>query len=288
MARFNLELLVGDELSKQELELRINDFINYMPPKKDGQMDMLAVLHDDIKAAKHWHMLGTIDGYPKKKISERLSSNQQWTAEKAHEWARQHFSENQLQELFTLAVNCAIMPYRLDGSPGYELGHSIIYDNIVKRKESMFHDSLDDKFIKRLNNGRFWENLYNLGAPIWSLAVPIENDVLENNYDALDLVYAKRGLEIFHRNTNFYPHFNIGDLSKKAIHNYSKFLNKLDEHLEDLDISVDEFYPLIEAYYNVLHDCDQDGNPIVNDYEKRLESPLIKKYERMIKKKKVA
>jgi len=284
MARFKLELLItekSEEEARQELSERITNILSEISAKQNEMTH--SFLLQDIKCGKAWRILGEIDGYPHRGDS----GNQKWTAEKAHEWSGM-FSHEQLQEIFTIAVNSALLPYRKEGFPGYEHGHAIIYDHVAQRKESMFNDALDADFIKRLNNGRFWEYIDLLGSCVASDAEIIITDVLTKHFDDLDLSFVPNGLKIFYRNARSSTDFYLSVLPREAIEKYGEFMGKIDDRLYDLDITKGRFAPIVKAYIEAVKGKDPDGNPLLRDYEERLETKLVQKYLPLTRQRKLA
>ncbi|MBW2978718.1 hypothetical protein KY304_01245 [Candidatus Woesearchaeota archaeon] len=240
------------------------------------------VMLHDLKYHRSWNILSDIGGIRSNSKNQDLMLTQ----------ARKYLTSDQLQEAFTLAVNSALLPTEVH-TPGHLHGHTIIYEELINTK-SPFYGLLDDKLRKRLNNGRFWENLpeltfnLNFGAAY----KPVEDVLINNIYD-LDVNFARKGLDIFYKanpyglkiilssvlHGGFIPE-DLTGLPLTAVDRYVNFIRVIDSQLKDLKIPEERFAPLVNAYIDLLNQTDTIGCPFFDDVKLRKQDLLVKKYSR--------
>lgn len=203
-----------------------------------------------LNVGRFWEVLTRIDGSVDELPIERVQRRT---------WAKDNFTHRETQEILDIAVAQAIsVPYSTP-FPGTLRGHSILYENIVEKNDSIFKSSVTPVFRKTLNNGRFWEELASLtgyGVPRSSAVV---NDVLINHAEDLDLDFmVPQGIEIFKRNHNSRGFNSLRDLSDVAIDRYVKFITKLNFYREQKGLTKDTMVDFVIPYAKVLFDTEGD------------------------------
>lgn len=224
----------GLEYATKKIEERTASFQSaYCASHSERQFDeRVAGLFEDMNHAGYWHILGRIDGrdanphtgevYDQKKLEE---------GREVREWAQANFTQEELREILGIVVDTALMGvYSNSGQPGFKHGHTIMYSHLVTKPESMFAGLPTPSLIKRLNNGRFWENLADLHE--FSDAYSDEVvDVLSNHGDDLDPDFFEQGYEIFKRGGGEHDMLvpNLSSLTSDEAVLYWQFVQTLDQ-----------------------------------------------------------
>ena len=139
-------------------------------------------------------------------------------------------------------------------------GQSILYLEMAGVRGSFFDGFVGPELEKRLNNGRFWEELpgmrfsLNIGAAYY-----VVDDVLANYYRDLDLEFVDQGFEMFVRNGGGKVDYDLRGLSAEAIEAYFAFLQRIYGRLETYDFQRKDFGILIRPYIDLLTDLHRDG-----------------------------
>lgn len=218
------------------------NWINTIGARPNRVIDQRAAfIFQGLNNGHYWDLFSAVDGYtsePEEKRQER------------HDWATSTFEPQELNHLFDLAVRIAmVMPHGTDGAPGKQRPHSVLYERVVGRQDSLFHGKFDDEDVKRLNNGRFWEELPDMMPGLnHGHSYRVVNDVLENHSEDLDTSFAPKGLEIFRRNNGENPDWDFWLISKKGIDNFSAFMGQIDAQREELGITDDQLADLAAPY----------------------------------------
>lgn len=227
-----------------------------------------------------WNTLSILDGSPNEdpqKVNEK------------RQWAKSTFSEHELHTIFDLAVTIALTtPYGTDGAPGRKRGHSILHDRVAARPDSIFHHELDDEMKKRLNNGRFWEELPDMvGGLNLNRSYQAVNDVLLNFSEDLDPAFAKTGLVILERNKRPGDDWNLELITKPAIDKFAEFVTKINFQREELGITQDQLAQLVAPYAEMVVGYNEGDYGVrkanyplhgKRSYTKRLHEPLLAEY----------
>ncbi|MFH1503629.1 MAG: hypothetical protein ABIE36_03150 [Candidatus Diapherotrites archaeon] len=222
-----------------------------------------------LEARKHWRILEFFDGN-KEHDNEEKRKQIQWNTFKC-------FHQEEVQDYYNAAVNMAI-----SGDP-YP-GHDVLFERVANDKNSMFYDSITPEFQKRLNNGRFWELLNELSPSLnYGLAYSKMEDILINHFNDLDIQSIPKNINEKFRGISYlgggdWESRGVG-LSQRAIRQYANFLENIDKNLSDLKISKESFSKLVTPYIETLFGEDKDENPLMDDFEERLKSPLVEKYK---------
>jgi hypothetical protein len=202
------------------------------PEKLEDQR--ITGLFDDMNHAGFWHVLARIDGADFNPFESRSTNlDRLKSGEERRGWAVSNFTQEELQEILQIVTNTALMGVYSDYSqPGFKRGHSILYSHLVAKPESMFAGIVTPALKKRLNNGRFWENLPELRAHQYPYADEVA-DVLTNFEEDLDSDFFEQGYEIFKRNGGedniLKP--DLAGLSRGEIAMYWAFVQKLDQEV---------------------------------------------------------
>jgi hypothetical protein len=200
-------------------------------PEKKNDQDVKR-LFDDMNHAGYWHVLGQIDGKDANPHSnEKYTSDRLKAGEEAREWASNNFTKEERQEILGIIADTALKGiYSNYGQPGFRRGHTILYSHLVTKPNSSFAELVTPGLMKRLNNGRFWENL----PELYTHQAPYSDevaDVLTNHADDLDPKFFKQGYEIFRRNGGEHDILvpDLSDLSREEIAKYWEFVKTLDQ-----------------------------------------------------------
>lgn len=214
----------------------------YLVKHPDKLSDSLGVLFRDLTDTRFWGVLGTLDGYYNHSNPDSAEKMQS-----ARVWARDSFSEHELEKLLNICVNQALLIPLVTGWPGSSRGHNILYQALVEKPDSLFTGVVDVEFRKRLNNGRFWEMLPDLSPGLNNgVAYHIVSDVLDENFGDISTAFAPKGLELYGRNLCVRPH--LCWLSDKTIDNYVSFVKLLDAEKEKVGISENVVAELLITY----------------------------------------
>lgn len=198
---------------------------------KDGSVTSF---FDDMNHVGFWHILGRIDGYPSADGTEQGKVNA-IASKKAREWAGSNFSIEELTEILGICVDTALLGVYSDrGQPGFKKGHSIIYSHLAEKKDSIFAGMASKPLLKRLQNGRFWEELPDLGRYRDKSSLTV-GDVLTNHFEDLDSNFFEQGYAIFQRNQGEFLErgASLESLSILETQRYLEFVEKLDEKLDN-------------------------------------------------------
>lgn len=286
MSEFKLELIVKkiyigspkkwvmDEANR----FKENYFFNHrgrLSKSKGENIFRLMDLFKDLEDTRFWGVLSRIDGSSNYMNPEPIEKR-----EEKRKWARENFEHHELNNLLNIVFNQALLMPLETAWPGTKRGHSILYEELVDKKDSMFYGVVDERLHKLLNNGRFWEELIDLSPGTNSgMSYLIVEDVLLNNFDELDVDFAPKGFEIFYRRSGDQERsFNIRHMSNKSIHNYYLFINKLNENKRRLRIKDEDMEHLVKPYIEAVIDTDEDGIPKFKDFKNRLINPCILPY----------
>lgn len=228
--------------------------------KKDRVVDIrMATLFDDLKNGSFWHVLGQINGYYNPYARDKETESEEKTKER-QEWARSIFDEKELQDLVQLSVDIAILRRNDEtGKPGTTRPHSLLHDNLISNPHSMFREMITPEFKKRLNNGRFWEELPSVGGATYHTRVA--EDVLLNNFEDLDTSYVPHGLELFKLNNKYNPGHEISfrHTRKKTIKRFGQFVNAIENTRRFTKITDEDFEKLLTPYITSVFDTTING-----------------------------
>jgi hypothetical protein len=204
------------------------DYANRFSCVKDRhQFDKkLISLFKDLHDGAFWCVLGEIDGFPKETPVEQ---------EATRAWAKKTFVNFELDELFNLSAATALtMPFGETGCPGRKRGHSYLYKFIIEKPNSMFRNKFNDEQVKILQNGRFWEQIPEMGRGQYG--TPVVEDVLLNHYEDLSLDFVPKGIEIFLRNYGISLASWQPDLSPEAFDRFTRFFDSVYIKREELGV----------------------------------------------------
>ncbi len=236
---------------------------------KDKRFDIS--FRNSLNAHKHWQILDFFDGT--KSRSKEARKQIQWNTLK-------DFCEEEIQKYYNAAVNMAISgnPY-----PGYD----VLFENVAGDKDSMFYDSVTPELQVKINNGRFWENLNELNLSLnYGRAYHKMEDILINHFEDINIKNVPKDIGkvwISYLGGGNWESRGSG-LSQRAVGQYSKLLEKIDNNLVNLGINEKDFSRMVVPYIETLVGVDCDKNPLMDDFEERLKSPLVEKYKAYLKK----
>lgn len=208
----------------------------------------------DLVDARFWGSIRFLDGnarYYSDTPLVRYKSEEEASKirEESRKRAAEFFNEYDINRLFNIIVNQALLiPYKTSW-PGTYKGHSILHEEIIEKPGSIFKDLIPFDLKKRLNNGRFWEELNDMVIAVNSgNAYYVVNDVLKNYYHDLDANFVKKGFEIFYRNEGRKDNFDLNWLEDIAVERFGLFVNKLDTSAKHQGISEEDLQYLARPY----------------------------------------
>ena len=220
-----------------------------------------ASLLEDMLTARFWGTLGKVDGFTynghdliifNPSETEREYKEQ---AIKTREWAQQAFGPYQLNKILNIAVNQALTRPFDNARPGTYRAHAILYRELVEKESSLFAEAVTPDFKKRLNNGRFWEELPDVCPGLnGGMGIRVVYDVLMNHFEDLEAGFAPEGLALM--SLEIENKKSLGDLSlhllgEEAMSKYVSFVRKIDESnaIRSVDVEL-----LLQPYLStVLH-----------------------------------
>ena len=200
---FNIQLLPDD---KDSLESSTNKIIGEAGQFVAGMLgrslwrtdaDSLALdrgealLIKDILQGRFWGTLSYVDGrkYERGDDLATLLAHRETKEtvaaknEATRKWAKERFTDFELETILNITVNQALLRPYTTSWPGTRKGHSALYDELVVKEGSMFREAVTDEFRKRLNNGRFWEDLPDVKLSLnYGHGADVVHDVLENHF----------------------------------------------------------------------------------------------------------
>ena len=286
---FVIRLLADDkdsiEVSRKEIIQRATCFVVRILDKntcgigsQPSGMDLEeALLARDILNGRFWGTLDKVDGrkyipsvFPFTSENTKAQHDQKNIAARA--WANQHFHKFELEEMLNIAVNQAVLrPYHT-AWPGTRRGHSLLYRDLVEKEGSMFSEAVTDQFRKRLNNGRFWEELPYVQVGVNSgHGIRVVRDVLENHYDDLNVGFAaSHGLELmrFSADDRKIISLDLKYLGEAALKRYAQFLARIDEEWKVQPGIIEE---LLRPYLSNVLGWDADSEGPYYDGEKDID-----------------
>ncbi len=263
MSEFRLELLADDKTSivaskktvMQQADEFKQDYISRHPEYKEilslksygetynlpNEMKSMATFFNDLDVARFWGTIEFVDGrLPNQNSSASLfePTSVKDTLKKNienREKAKTLFSHDDLEKILNIAVNQALLVPKETSMPGTYIGHSILFDELVEKKDSIFNGVVDENFRKRLNNGRFWKLLPDMSTGLnHGYGYAVVDDVLVNYPGDFDAAFfPKKGFEIFYRNRGERMHFDLSHLRDKAVDKYFKFVNDIHLNMSD-------------------------------------------------------
>jgi len=300
-SRFKLQLLPEDpaniEFSREKIRQEIKDYETaYYSSHPESVGDRkVGLLFQDLYQGGYWRILNAVDGYSRISscipfFERKIPLEYRQERQRARIWGRRTFGDEGLGKLLNLAVNEAFLaPYGTEGWPGLTRPHSILYEDLVEKDDSIFSGVVNPQLKERLNNGRFWEEL----PDMWSclnngFSSRVVSDVLEAT-PQLDVDFASRGFKILNsrRDTSKLNQrqktFEMGSLRNRNIDIYLQFVSKLHDCQGEIGISENDIGYLVAPYVAVLMHRTEDGIPRFNgsnspSFKERLRDPIVTHY----------
>lgn len=247
---FTLDLLADrlpEEDAKRLVVQQARDFGSnyfYRHPEKQGEKE-LDLLFEALVQGRFWYTLNKIDGpADTSKVSLTGLSRKPFTKEEIEEtrtWANANFVEAELQELFDISVNYALLVPKKSGAPGSVRGHIILYKRLFGDFDSIFSAVATDDFRVQLNNGRFWEAIPDSSYIFMDRSAVDASraleDILTNHYDDLDLGFVPKGISFLYRGRlgPDFADFDITSLSEPAIDRYWDFIKRVESEVKSVN-----------------------------------------------------
>ncbi len=252
---------------------------------RSGRSDAQKVVNlcADIFNGKFWDTLSIVDGNPKFEGSpEEVAKH----IKGAREWSTHYIARGPLREILDIVIGQALTsPKRQLIQPGKDLGHSILYERLVEHEGSIYAGSVGGNFVKRLNNGRFWESLVMMRPGDSQYGIDIAHDVLTNHYDDLDPRFATEGMALVDR----FTHSNLDDmrlwrLGEEGLAKYIQLVDAVDGVLEP-----DQVQRLIRPYISTALKWDSENEqPYYNGdpdhyeprgrFQDKFGAPIVKRH----------
>ncbi len=250
---------------------------DYLQQDKTRVIDQkLGVLFADLGNGRFWGVLAMIDG---DNSSFRPDSPEK--RQEARDWARTKFTAAELNEILEICIETALTVPQETAWPGTDKGHSIIYREIVAKKDSMFADMVSPEFKARLNNGRFWEELPDMkGWLNHGIAYRHVEDVLVNHFEELDLEFAGQGYKMFERNsgTSTATDFDLRGLSDKAKKRYVSFIRRVNNDRNKSKLTFDQIAHLVKPYVELVIGEDDYPQNSKKSFIERLNDTMVSEY----------
>lgn len=254
----------------------------WMRDHPDKQMDGRTMsLFKSLQTGRFWDVLYQLDG-----CNSWNDCDTKEVSEEKRRWAKENFTHWELNKLLELAVGVAIaVPFEI-GAPGSKRGHSILYRELVEKEDSIFKGSVNPEFEKRLNNGRFWEELADMVGHSYNFSYNVVEDVLMNHFQDLDLEFAPEGYQIFKRNEGENKSYSVSELSDRALNRYIAFIGKIQEKSGRFGLTPEQMAHLVRPYIQAVIRTkgeDEFGEPRFPEdkprsFVKRLHEPIAVEY----------
>lgn len=250
----------------------------------------IQLLFGDLKAGAFWRVIDAIDGRNKEPILGNLVGTDGYydpeRTARAQAWSHENFNPQELQTVVDIVVDTALLVPRNTPWPGTYKGHTILFSEFVAKPDSQFKDHVSDDFRRRLNNGRFWENIPDMKSFInGGVGIIRVEDVLANYHTDLNTSFALEGLTILKRGEEAYgPNFSLDGLSVKAIDRYASFIFDLSKKREEIGITREHLDILVAAYADiVVSTIGEFGDPRYpldrnRNFAVRLQDPRMQEY----------
>ena len=237
-----------------------------------------AQMTKDLVDGRFWGTLALLDGRNpaygqcisisgREKMWENGKESRAWAKEK-------HYSR--LNDILNVIVNQALHPPDKSSWPGAYRGHTILYEELIAKEDSLFKEAVTPEFERRLQNGRFWECLSHAQSGVMGPHYHHLEEVLANHTEALD----PSGVRLMRRDTTM---ITLLPLSDNALLSYADVMAKFDKTLGP------KLEPLMMPYvkaalsWNNEYEC-----PIFDGREKREDShmtgPRMLSYTQMLEK----
>jgi hypothetical protein len=240
----------------------------------------IGALFADVQSGRFWGVLAWIDGG-----FNEFRPDPEEKRQAAREWAHQNFTHYELQRLLDICVDTALIVPNQTSWPGTDKGHSILHRELVQKPDSMFREAVTPEFRRRLNNGRFWEEIPNMIVGVnGHLGYHIVDDVLTQDFDDLDVSFAPEGYEIFTRNYGEQMPFDIRFLSDTGVDRYAEYFSKVNRQRDELKLTPEQLAHLVRPYATVILETQGDDyDPRFEkngerSYIQRLQEPLVVEY----------
>ncbi len=269
-------------------------------------------LMQNLADTRFWGAMSDLDGYvvkPWRSASYSVEDRKriELSRPKSQRWALNEFNNIELEKILNVIVNQAIFSPRETSWPGTKRGHSILYEDIVSQKDSIFHNSITPELETRIINGAFWENLSEAN-PYWDSGTHsyLIDEILNVHFDKLSTSFAKKGFRFLKEpEKDFYRKENqeipdkldniyLSYLTEPALDNYARFVENIDDAKA---LPEDNIVTLLKPYVSAILIFDDfgpyyDGNEVEYNsidyanpgghkkglYTDKLQVPVLQKY----------
>jgi len=219
-----------------------NPFLSGEKPVIDGK---LGALFGDLQSGRYWGPISMINGNYNPTDPEGSDTHEKRLEKQA--WAEDTFTPTQLQEIVQLCVDSAFTRRKEQvGWPARTRPHSTLYTALVENPDSMFGDMLTPEFIKRLQNGRFWEEAGVQTFSRYGFASRTVNDVLKNHYDDLEVSFAPIGIDLFADNQS--GSSDLAGLTNSNVRRYGQFISRINDQKDELGLTDHQLAPVVKPY----------------------------------------
>lgn len=244
MSRFSVESSPITDRDREHVSSTARSFPwRYLAANSSRKIDQeLGHFFEDLQSGRYWGVLTQIDGTNNWHEPQTLKQR-----ETARNWAKERFTERELNQIRDICVETAlVVPFETNW-PGTNIGHTLLYRELVEKEDSMFADIVTEDFRKRLNNGRFWEQVPAMSLGVnHNLGSSVVNDVLTHHFDDLELGFTSQGYTIFERNGGETRKFEVSSLTKAGRLKYRSFMGRISAQKEQFGLTTEQLSHLIK------------------------------------------
>lgn len=276
---FELNLYSETDESRKRVLREAGEFEQaYLAVHQDKASDeKFKVFFSDLKSGAFWRNITFLDG-----TNNQLVQRKPEQPAEARAWAQASFTQQELQKIFDIIVNTALLVPHPNSWPGTYKGHSILLRDIVEKEGSVFRNAVSEDFRKTLVNGTFWEEIYDMSPGLnYGISYFIIDRILTKQYDELSIDFVRKGFNILYRNRSpFSQHFTIFRLSKEGIDKWIDFAKRIDSKREDIHVEEKDVALLMSPYVMNLLEfrTDEECDFVFRDFKERLTDPVVRRY----------
>lgn len=255
--------------------MRMLDFEIYLYPNKDDNIDdSLDSLEEDILFLIKQNMLeknpkknkvlnniwsgnyrgalALIDGTSRNKIDDLISIQRE---------TKTLFSNKELEIIFNIITNTALLGPRDPEVLWEYLGHRILYEELCKKPVSLFSKPVNEQLKPILENGAFWETTtltFDNSFQWYEKNLKFVENFLSKDYSKINIFQGERGLESALRmismgylytsrkkDTVITPSILLSDFNYDAINNYYLTIKELYNNKERLNLNEEDIGVLL-------------------------------------------
>ncbi len=172
---------------------------------------------DDLRHGRYWDVLHGVNG-----STNPYHPDDPRTKQDKRSWARQTFTQEELQELVQMSVDIALTQPIQTPWPASHEPYRVLYHAFVPEDEgSLWEGSVSEDFRHAVINGALWEAIPNSA---WMMG-----RILEEHHSDLDVGFAAKGYPIFKANRGEEREPDLIHLSDRNRKRYKKFVDAIAE-----------------------------------------------------------